>query len=76
MEIPELNHDEAVEKYALIVRTYEGEDYSLKSDEGKYLEHIFYILLDIEESMLSPEANITRNNVLEELVNKKIRGLV
>jgi hypothetical protein len=71
-----INHDKAVEKYAAIVRTYKGKDYSLQSDDGKHLESVFYALLEIEEEKLSPKANITRNRVLEELVNKKIRGLV
>jgi hypothetical protein len=76
METSGLNHDKTVERYAVIVRTYKGKDYSLKSNEGKYLESIFYALLEIEESMLSPKSISIRENLLEELVNKKIRGLV
>jgi hypothetical protein len=70
------NPNQEVERYAAIVRNYEGEDYSLKSDEGKYLERIFYALLEIDESMLSPQALSVRESLLEELVNKKIHGLV
>jgi hypothetical protein len=71
-----INHDKAVEKYAAIVRTYKGKDYSLESDDGKHLESVFYALLEIEEEKLSPAATSLRDSLLEELATKKIDGLV
>jgi len=76
METSGLDYNKTVERYAVIVGTYEGENYSLRSNEGKYLESVLYALLDIEESMLSPNANSIRENLLDELLNKKIRGLI
>jgi hypothetical protein len=70
------NQDKTVERYAVLIGTYEGENYSLNTDSGKHLESIFYALLDIEENMLSPKVSSIRNSLLEELVNKKIKGLI